>query len=417
MKQNKIYKCDICGREYSSHSSLWLHKKLYKDGACINTSHFRCVKCPICCKEINKGHFSKHLILVHGIDRESCDFYVLKNTYANCCYSDIEDKEIVKDLLLRFYEKYGNKMGTIRNFIPYYKAICKMREYNTESDNCNFVDNVFEWKRKHRFINNSKKLCELIFPNEPYNAERYYNEFMLSKNPFVGHDGKFSPFSKDFIGYKNLDDYEKEKRIENCLQHDKIGRSTNQIEYWIKRGLTHLEAKKMVHQRQQTFSKERCVKKYGYEEGIRIWKERQERWQNTLNSKPYEEQLRILKAKAEKSKVTKPYSKIEHEFSSQLVSDEYKNVVVTPYAIPDICVGWKIIDFFGDYYHCNPKKYKADFYNHRAKKTAQEIWNKDAERTVKLEHDGFIVKIVWESDYKADKEKVINECREFLKAE
>ena len=422
MKQNKIYECNICGKEYLSNSSLWLHKKrCHKDSNNENYENnlnsFRYLICPICNKEVDKSHFSKHLIMMHEIDKDSCNFYVIKNTYANHCFSDIEDKEIIKDLLYRFYEKYGNKIVICRNFTPYYKAISKMRNYNIEKDNYNFVCNVFEWKNKHPGTRNSRKLCELMFPNEPELMKKYYKEYMLSSNPFKNHDGSLSPFSKDFVGYKNLDDKEIERRIEECLQLDKIGRTANQVEYWTKRGLTILEAKKMVHQRQQTFSKERCVKKYGYEEGMKKWKERQERWQNTLNSKPYEEQLRILKAKIEKSKVIKPYSKIEHEFSSQLVSDEYKNVAVTPYAIPDICVGWKIIDFFGDYYHCNPKKYKPDYYNHSAKKTAQEIWDKDAERTSRLEHEGYIVKIVWESDYKANKEKVINECREFLKSE
>lgn len=416
MENCKIYKCEICGNEYTHKASLRVHLKK-KHNIIIKNTECHFTICPLCNERIGKGHFSRHLISVHNIKKDSRDFYIYRNAYANNFLSKIEDKKISENLMSYFYDKYGNTPKNFKNFVSYYRAISRIREYNVDSDNKNFVQNVFEWKIAHPKLGNCKELCKLMFPNEPENAERYYNEFMLSNNPFVGHDGSLSPFSKDFVGYKNLDDKEKEVRIEECLQHDKIGRNTNQIEYWTKRGLTRLEAKKMVHQRQQTFSKERCVEKYGYEEGMKIWKERQERWQNTLNSKPYEEQLRILKAKADNSKITKPYSKLEHEFSSQLVSDEYKNVAVTPYAIPDICVGWKIIDFFGDYYHCNPKKYKPDFYNHCAKKTAQEIWNKDAERTARLEHEGYIVKIVWESDYKADKKKVINECREFLKAE
>ena len=418
MKQSKIYKCDICGKEYLSYSSLWNHKKNHKNGkfeAYKNgLNAFRYVICPICNKEVNKGHFSKHLIIMHGFNKESRNFYILKNTYANHYFSDIKDKEMIKNFLSQFYEKYGNKITAFGKFVSYYKAICKMREYNIESDNRNFVHNVFEWKVQHPCLRNSKELCKLIFPNEPELAKKYYDEYMLSNNPFKNHDGSLSPFSKDFIGYKNLDDVTKTTKIHEMLKIDKVGRSTAQIEYWINKGFTRDEALEKVHERQQTFSKTKCIEKYGKEEGLKIWKDRQRRWMNTLNSKPYEEQLRILKAKVENSKVNKPYSRIEHEFSSQLVTDEYMNVLATPYAIPDICVGNKIIDFFGDYYHCNPNKYDGDYYNHRARKCAWQIWEHDKIRKERLEKDGYIVKIVWESEYKADKKRVIQECRDFL---
>lgn len=415
MSNDKTYKCEICGKVYLHNSSLNCHKLNYH-GIKNDKKEYYFVTCPLCGEKIDKGHFSRHLLSVHKLDKNSREFYVFRNSYANNCFSKIEDKSVLLNLMSHFYDRYGNNITIVKNFESYYNAIRRMRKYEIDSDNHNFVYIVFEWKNKHTKLANSKELCKLMFPNEPELAKTYYEKYMLSNNPFKNHDGSLSPFSKDFIGYKNLDDMTKTKKIHEALKIDKVGRSTAQIEYWINKGFTKDEAIEKVHERQQTFSKKKCIEKYGKEEGLKIWKERQKRWMNTLNSKPYEEQLRILKAKVENSKVNKPYSRIEHEFSSQLVTDEYMNVLATPYAIPDICVGNKIIDFFGDYYHCNPNKYEGDYYNHRARKCAWQIWEHDKMRKERLENDGYVVKIVWESEYKADKKKVIQECKDFLES-
>ena len=60
----------------------------------------------------------------------------------------------------------------------------------------------------------------------------------------------------------------------------------------------------------------------------------------------------------------------------------------------------KIVECYGDYWHCNPKKYNADYYNKMVKKTAQEIWDRDEMRLNQLHSFGYIVEVVWESDWK-----------------
>lgn len=68
------------------------------------------------------------------------------------------------------------------------------------------------------------------------------------------------------------------------------------VEYWLERGFDEETAKKKVSELQHTFSLERCVEKYG-EHGIEKWKERQEKWQSTLNSKTDEEKENIKSKK------------------------------------------------------------------------------------------------------------------------
>lgn len=55
----------------------------------------------------------------------------------------------------------------------------------------------------------------------------------------------------------------------------------NQIEYWTKRGYSKDDAKLMVSERQRTFSKEICIQKYGKEEGLKIFYERNKKWQES----------------------------------------------------------------------------------------------------------------------------------------
>ena len=87
-----------------------------------------------------------------------------------------------------------------------------------------------------------------------------------------------SPFSKSFKNYVGLTDEEKEKKIRECFQSDRDDRNTNQVKYWIKKGYSEEESKQKVSERQRTFTLEKCIEKYGEEEGIKRYTERQTKW-------------------------------------------------------------------------------------------------------------------------------------------
>ena len=59
-----------------------------------------------------------------------------------------------------------------------------------------------------------------------------------------------------------------------------------------------------------------------------------------------------------------------------------------------------IIEFNGDFWHCNPLTYSPDFYHPILKMTAAEKWKLDEQRTRYLESLGYTVTVVWESDLK-----------------
>jgi hypothetical protein len=65
--------------------------------------------------------------------------------------------------------------------------------------------------------------------------------------------------------------------------------SPRRKEYWMNKGYSEDESIIHVAKIQSTFSLEKCIKKYGLTEGPNIWKNRQIKWQNTINSKSQKE--------------------------------------------------------------------------------------------------------------------------------
>jgi hypothetical protein len=62
-----------------------------------------------------------------------------------------------------------------------------------------------------------------------------------------------------------------------------------------------------------------------------------------------------------------------------------------------------IIEYNGDYWHCNPKKYKEDYYHQIKGKTAKELWEYDKDKIDLIKNSGYNLEIVWESDLKNDR--------------
>lgn len=68
-----------------------------------------------------------------------------------------------------------------------------------------------------------------------------------------------------------------------------------------------------------------------------------------------------------------------------------------------------VIEYFGDFWHCNPSKWDAQQLNPRTKMTAEERWKLDRHKIECLESLGYRVLVVWESDWKKRQLSVIKE--------
>lgn len=89
------------------------------------------------------------------------------------------------------------------------------------------------------------------------------------------------------------------------------------------------------------------------------------------------------------------FNNIEKE---KYINDDNKRYSV------DFVIGKYAIECYGDYWHCNPKRYKEDYYNSRIKKTAKEVWDFDSRREEYLKSKGYHVIIIWEIAWLKDLE-------------
>lgn len=76
----------------------------------------------------------------------------------------------------------------------------------------------------------------------------------------------------------------------------------------------------------------------------------------------------------------------------------------------------KVIEFNGDIWHANPQTIKSNYRQPYSGLTAQEVYRKDERKLDKAKKKGYIIFIVWESEYRKDKCKVLQDCINFLRA-
>ena len=136
-----------------------------------------------------------------------------------------------------------------------------------------------------------------LYPGSPIRCEsllqKQSERIKGDKNPGYQHDGKYSPFSMNFIhGTENVE-ATKRKAKENKTKD----KDNTQIEYWLNKTNGNLEeAQKLLSQRQTTFSLKKCVEKHGKENGTQIWLSRQEKWHKNDKQGTVEKCLNFLKS-------------------------------------------------------------------------------------------------------------------------
>lgn len=92
----------------------------------------------------------------------------------------------------------------------------------------------------------------------------------------------------------------------------------------------------------------------------------------------------------------KIYEKIKRKYP-----DAQHTFTIKPYIcdifIPELNL---ILEYNGDYWHCNPNKYDKDFFNKRKNKTANQIWEYDKNKIDFIVKNGYTFEVIWESDFR-----------------
>lgn len=74
----------------------------------------------------------------------------------------------------------------------------------------------------------------------------------------------------------------------------------------------------------------------------------------------------------------------------------------------------KIIEYNGDYWHCNPNKYSSDYFNKKTGKYAKDVWATDLDRRNILEQMGYSIFCVWESDFLKERKMLEAKIKDFI---
>jgi len=223
----------------------------------------------------------------------------------------------------------------------------------------------------------SKQISEWQLQNEKKKEEKYTHEELQTMSGF-------SP--KFWMARYGLNE---EEAVALCKKNS----NTVSLESFIGRygeDLGMIKYTEFCNRMKIVNSVDSFVQKYGKQEGEHLW------------SKKYN---------------NRAYSKVANDFFAQLckyVPDGYKiyyagggnkeygirngdKYYLCDFVIPDLKI---CVEFYGDYWHCNPKKYNADFFHKQSGVTASVIWESDRQRIAAIERlREFTVLIVWESDW------------------
>jgi len=199
------------------------------------------------------------------------------------------------------------------------------------------------------------------------------------------------------------------------------------IEYWLEKGYPLDIAKQKLKERQATFTLEKCIQKYGKEQGEKRHKERQIKWINSLYGKMNEDERiafesskmsELGKASGGSLKVFLPvidyfqfkreeyYLGVDNKKEYCLYCKESNGVFFYDFVIPSLKI---IIEFNGHVWHPNGDDWKPlDFVN----ETKENLELKqNFKRDTAIKH-GFHYLEIWDID---SSDINIKKCIDFIK--
>lgn len=234
-------------------------------------------------------------------------------------------------------------------------------------------------------------------------------------NPGYQHNGKCSPWSKN-------SQYHTEEQIlqskEKAIKNSK-GKTSVNFSYWLAKCNGDVKLAKEKHYERQSNGLTKMIKLYGHSVGFEKWKNRQIRWQNSLNSKSAEEKAEINRKKLSvgyfiSNKELFIFEELKNHFSDLETQFYLRDEFLNRGFSFDFRLNNKLIEFFGDFWHHNPSIYAEEWINPVSKISSKERWNLDKQRIDAAVRNGFEIIVIWELDYKRNKDQVVKECITFL---
>jgi len=333
------------------------------------------VECVICGKKVtNKNQYvASHVKRIHKIN-----FY---------------------DYIEKYYDDTLNvnkeKCGFCDNYaIPNYNINHITKTYNIDYDNgylCkdeNCRNNISKEILNHEY---NKKTFEYIGSKSEYLSKLYKKPIeVIKKQVKYSKRENLEIYKTSLNGYilRYGNEEGTKKYKERC---NKISKSNNKNWYIEKFGEKEGKERWERYSMKLSPTIENFIKKYGEKEGTKKYKERCNKISKSNNKNWYID--KFGKEEGERkwndfvSKIRKNNRKNKSKNSKKL-EDIFKQLNLKyedEYIIKDLnnyCDYYledydTIIEYYGNYWHCNPKYYESKYFHQYIKLTAEQIWEKD----------------------------------------
>ena len=256
-------------------------------------------------------------------------------------------------------------------------VITKLKDYNIK------IRTLAESRFTKGYINSAKKTSK----------EKYGTEYHTSKDSTIRND---------------IDAAVKKKyNVDNVFQLDTVKITSRQ---------TKLNRYNNAHYNNSDKVKKTCIKLFGVDNP---WKNKDviQKCQDVKNSKDRVYTYSSKKANALFDEICKQLVNTDHvHYISKGKEFGLRSKKDKKYYFYDFVDTSRMmcIEFNGNYWHANPTMYLPGTINKKAKMTSKQIWKRDYNKLKQMEDAGYKIKVVWESDYDSDPDKIISECINFL---
>lgn len=386
--------CLRCGNEFIAHSKK---AKFCSDNCRCNESNkkvnkyrdfYHVEKTCVCCNKQYYAHFNSKF----------CSDECMQKTYAEKQRNlHIEERNKLFD--------ENSKEGYDYVVCP----ICNQKFKQITMLHFNNVHNVQDRLKLFQMYPNLQMTCQRLI-DENLKGE---NNPQSKLNTTEEQRKRSSPYSLEHYLYsKGAKSIEEATEMRQVFL-DSLDRSNwenaSRIEYYLKRGYTKEEAIRIRREKCTSNGLDYYIEKYGEEVGTEKFNKRLKYWKKQLYKGNHHSKI----ADEFFQKLSELYDKKDNIYFGD---HEYMLTYDGKVILPDFLDvdNKKIIEFYGDYWHCNPNKYIAESYNKSLHKYASEIWDRDEIRVDSLNMLGYDVLVIWESDYREHNEEILNDCIEFL---
>jgi hypothetical protein len=317
--------------------------------------------------------------LVDFIKINKCNFTKLLRTHHNKLYTDIDTNYPGKEFSEKLYRYINRETDSIGKCI-----ICK--------NDCGFIGinrgfNItcsIKCRDVVRF-NVTRKTKQCLICNKSFDV------YLKDKRRYCSDECRI-------IQNKLNSEERTAKSYESNLRNHGGVHACSLPEHIIKSKTTMLERYGTENFRNISKSKQTRLERYGDENYSNP-----EKVKETCLAK-YGVKNIFLYKKSNGIGISKPQRKL-----FEIVKEKYPSAVLE-YQIPELNISADIyvpeknlvIEFFGDYWHCNPAKYPDDYWHKGMKRTAREVRLKDIDRLNKIKSLGYDVQIIWEFDFKSN---------------